>query len=169
VDRPHGLSLVGDHLAVYGVAEWAHALRSTPLHGALTLGGGLAGTLALHLRARYGGLDAGIHPTAVGRKDPVAIRRDEGGAAQLGGVDPVLQLSGLPGEPVEVVADDRVEPTERIVDDHAVVVRADGAPVGGALRLVYVGLDDLPAPESCKVLAVLALAVDSEPVHLAIL
>src|SRR5699024_8150014 len=39
VDRPHGLSLVGDHFAVYGVAKWAHALRGTPLHGALTLGG----------------------------------------------------------------------------------------------------------------------------------
>src|SRR5699024_2942935 len=31
VDRPHGLSLVGDHFAVYGVAKWAHALRGTPL------------------------------------------------------------------------------------------------------------------------------------------
>src|SRR5699024_3637389 len=55
VDRPHGLSLVGDHFAVYGVAEWAHALRSTPLHGALTLGCGLTGTLALHLSTRHCG------------------------------------------------------------------------------------------------------------------
>src|SRR5699024_8528739 len=138
VDRPHCLSLVGDHFTVYGVAEWSHTLRSTTLHGALTLGGGLTGALAFHLGPRHSRLDAGIHPTAVGRKVRVAIGRDEGEAAQLGGVDPVLQLSGLPSEPVEVVADDRVEPSEQIVGDHAVVVRADGAPVGGALRLVNV-------------------------------
>src|SRR5699024_6977119 len=111
VDRPHGLSLVGDHFAVYGVAKWAHALRGTPLHGALTLGGRLTGALALHLGTRHGGFDACIHAPAVGGEVRVAVRRNEGESAQLSGVDPVLQLSGLPGEPIEVVADDRVEPS----------------------------------------------------------
>src|SRR5699024_1555000 len=109
VDRPHCLSLVGDHFAVYGVAEWSHTLRSTTLHGALTLGGGLTGALALHLSTRHGGLDACIHAPAVGGEVRVAVSRDEGETSQLGGVDPVFQLPGLASESVEVVADDRVE------------------------------------------------------------
>src|SRR5699024_10164123 len=85
VERAHGLSLVGDHSAVYGVAEWAHALRSTPLHGALTLGCGLTGTLALHLSTRHCGLNACIHAPAVGGEVRVSVGRDEGESAQLGG------------------------------------------------------------------------------------
>ncbi|OKX82929.1 hypothetical protein AUO95_05630 [Corynebacterium glutamicum] len=114
VDRPHGLSLVADYLAVYGVAERSHAIRSAPLHSALTLGCRLAGTLAFHLGPRHSGLDACIHAPTVGGEVRVTVGCDEGESAQLGGVDPVLQLSGLSGEPVEVVADDRVEPSEQV-------------------------------------------------------
>src|SRR5699024_6494262 len=160
---------VGDHFAVYGIAEWSHTLRSPPLHGALTLGCGLTGTLAFHLSTRHGGLDSCIHAPAVGGEVRVAVSRDEGETSQLGGVDPVFQLPRLPSESVEVVADDRVEPSEQVVGNHAVVIRTDRCSVGGALGLVHVGLDDVPAPELGEVLAVLALAVDGESVHLAVL
>ena len=128
----------------------------------------LAGTLALHLGTGDGGLDAGVHAPTIGGEVSVPIGGDQGESAQLRCVDPVFELAGLAGEPVEVVADDGVERPGLVVGDHLVVGRADLGAVRGALRLVDVGLDDLPLAVRGKRFALLTLAVDCQTVHLAV-
>ena len=83
-------------------------------------------------------------------------------------VDPVLQLARLTGETVKVVAHNRVEETRLVVLDHTLIGRALLRPIGRGYGLINICLDDLPTAILGEVLAILALTVNSESVHLAI-
>jgi len=69
----------------------------------------LSRCFAFDLVAGNRSLDARIHAPAVCAKVGVAVRRDEEQATGLGSVDPVFEFPRLAGEPVEVVAHDRVK------------------------------------------------------------
>ena len=130
---------------------------------------GLPGALALHLGARDSGFDPGVHPPAVGGQVGVAVGGDQLQAALFSPVDPVFELARLASKTVEVVADDRGEASGVVVGDHLVVGGALLRLVGRSLGLVDVGLDHFPATELGQVLAVLALALDGQPVQFAVL
>src|SRR5699024_9148434 len=93
-----------------------------------------------------------------------AAGRDDRQARRLGPVDPVFELTWLAGQAVEVPADDGVDEARVDVADHAVVGWSRGGFVGGADRLVDVGLDQVPAAVGDNRLAILALTVDGQAV-----
>lgn len=124
--------------------------------------------LALHLGTGDGCLDAGVLAPAVGPEVGLTVGRHDDEAVLLGSIDPVLELPGLPGKSVEVVADDRVEAAGLVVGHHLVVGRANLGLVSRGLGLLHVLLVDGPAALGRDLQAVLALPVDGEPVHLAI-
>ena len=69
--------------------------------GALGGSRNLSGALTLDLGAGNRRLDSGEESATVGREVCLAVRRGEKQATLLGGVDPVLELARLTGEPVE--------------------------------------------------------------------
>lgn len=166
VDRPYRLGLLGDHVAVDRITQRAHPLGRTTHPCALLLGRRLPLALAHDLGAGNLDLDARGEQAVLVRQVHVPRHGLEQEPARAGGVDPVLQLPGLTGEPVEVPADDRIEHASLVVGDHAVVARPLLRGVRGADGLIDVGLDDGPALALGEAFAVLALALDGEAVHL---
>lgn len=105
-----------------------------------------------------------IGSRAEGRQATVSERQ----ASAVRPVDPVFQLPGLPGEPVQVVADDRFELSGLGVGDHLVVRRPLDVPLRRRDRLIRVGLDHCPPAPGDDLLARRALPVDGETVHVAV-
>ncbi len=159
---PHQVRLGGDHIPGRGVAGEPHperrsaALRALPECPALPRG------LPLDLGAGNGGLDAGEQAPAVGGQVRLAVRGHQPQPAFLGRVDPVLELPGLPGEPVQVPADQRVVRAHLVVGHQLVVRRPDLPPIAGADRVVDVLPGDGPPAAPGDLEAGLALTGDSE-------
>ena len=109
VDGTHSLSLVRDELASGGIAHRTNPFGWPPLPGTLDVRPRLASALALDLRSRDRSRDAGVHAPAVGAEVSVAIGCHEEEATGLGSVDPVFKFPRLSGEPVEIVAHDRIK------------------------------------------------------------
>lgn len=168
VDRLHRLGLVRDDLAARPITEGPHTLRGPPLLSALKLSPRLTSPLALHLGTGHGRLDPGVHPAAVGAQICVPVGRHEEQAPLLGPVDPVLQLTGRASEAAEVIDHDGVDKSGLVVGHHPLVCGTLLGAVRGRDRLIHVRLYHIPAAVPGQVLAVLALALDGQPVHLAV-
>lgn len=168
VNGADGDGFVLDDRAVELVSDGANTFRRPPLLGTLLLGARLTCAFALYFRTGDGCLDAGEEPASIGAEVGFAAGRDDGQAGLLGAVDPVFELTGLAGQAIEVPTADGVDEARVDVADHSIVGRSRGGFVGGADRLVDVGLDESPAAVGDDRLAVLPLAVDGQSVTVAV-
>lgn len=154
--------LLLDQRARRCVAGQPRTERWAALFGPLDRGALLPGALALDFGPRDRSLDPCVHPPAVGRQVGPAVGGDQEQAAISGGVDPVLKLSGLPREPVEVPADQGIERADPERVDERVIARPHLAAVGRRDGVVDVLCDDSPPAPFCDLAAVLALALHGE-------
>ncbi len=134
-----------------------------PGRGALRVREALASGLALDLVTSDGGLDPHEHAPVLRGGVDLPVRGDDPHPAAFGGeVDPVLDLAGDAGEPVEVDDDDDVDAPGATVGEHPRVVRLRAASRG--CRQGVCVLADVAVEASRDPHARAALPVDPEPV-----
>ncbi len=103
-------------MAGCGVTEQPGAVGNLPGLGVLLERALVTGRLAFDLGAGHRQIDTGLHAPAVGGEVGLAVGGDQRQPAPFGGVDPVLKLAGLTGQPVEVPDHQGIEQAANVQD-----------------------------------------------------